>query len=203
MMSHGQPRYTALSGRVVVEPIDSPALPGALLESLAREDDPALLDSAALDETQGRYTVLACRPVDVLALHEGVLTSRRLGELARGSNRDIWRTLREAFECVRAECDEAPPYWPGWIGYVGYEVGRHVERLPGQAQRDTPLPDLRLGFYDALAVYDALLGEWSLIRLEFDDPPPGAGACAEALRAMFEHAVANPTDAAPQRTEQA
>jgi len=42
----------------------------------------------------------------------------------------------------------------GWIGFFGYELGRHIERLPGSAIDDIPMPLVRLCFYDRLIAYD-------------------------------------------------
>jgi len=92
---------------------------------------------------------------------------------------------------------------PGWIGYVGYEMGRHVERLPGRAARDTSLPDLRLALYDALLVYDALEHTWTMAELIFDRPTLGAGRGAEALRKIVARAPRACGEAPPRPTEHA
>ena len=188
---------------VVVEPLDAVCLPGALLAPLAAQPDPAWLDSAAFDETYGRYSILACRPIDVLTLGEGVLAGKRAGILAGGGNEDFWAALAEAFAWVQADNDDDLDFGPGWIGYVGYEVGRRVERLPGRAVRDTHLPDLRLAFYDAVLIYDAVRTSWSLAYLRFDHPPQGAGEGAKVLRTMLRRAAADPIDAGPVRSEHA
>ena len=168
-----------------------------MLDDLCRQVDPALLESSALHEQYGRYSVLACRPLETLTLREGVLTDRAGRVLAEGST-DVWAVLEEA---MTPSCDAPRPagagYVPGWIGYVGYEVGRHVERLPGRAPRDTHLPDLRLAFYDALLVYDALESRWMLVDLVFDDPPPGAGKAAEVLQALARTPGADEPPPAP------
>ncbi len=170
-----------------VERLDLSAAPGALLDALLAEPDPAVLDSTALHREYGRYSVLACRPLDVLTVREGRLSSRLAGDLAEGA--DIWRPLHAAFEPLLAPgAASDAPYAPGWIGYAGYEIGRCVERLPGRAIRDTHLPDLRMGFYDAVLVYDALDGSWRLAALAFDDPPPGAGEAAGVLRRIAAEA---------------
>jgi len=191
-----------LRARTEVTQLQTSALPGDLLEAVARQDGPAVLESTALHETHGRYTVMACRPLEVLTLRQGVLAGSRGEILAADSDEAIWQALDEAFGAVDVPNepgnDEAG-YLPGWIGYVGYEVGRHVERLPGRAVRDTHLPDLRLGFYDALLVYDAILKRWRLVRLLFENPPPGAGQAAETLLAIAagDHAAADPQPPSP------
>jgi para-aminobenzoate synthetase component 1 len=42
----------------------------------------------------------------------------------------------------------------GWIGYFGYELGRHIERLPQTTRDDLAMPLVRLCFYDRLLTYD-------------------------------------------------
>jgi len=190
-----------VTARLVVTRPDLRCRPGALLEALTEEDDAVMLDSSALHEDFGRYTALACRPLDVLTLHGRRLRDRS-GHLLAEDDKALWRVLGQAFEAVeltdRAETSGCPV--PGWIGYIGYEVGRRVERLPGRAGRDTPLPDLRLGFHDAVLVYDAAAGSWHLLELVFDTPPPGAGVAGQALRTIAARA-GGPADTGPAAIE--
>ena len=184
-----------LSARVVAEPIEADRPPGALLGPLDRHPDPAMLDSSALHGQYGRYTVLACEPLEVLRLRSGVLTDRA-GRVLADDRPGLWAALREAFGCVEVAGPQPQTgYVPGWIGYFGYELGRSIERLPARAVRDTPLPDLRIAFYDALLVYDALERRWRLVALAFDRPPAGAGRAADALRAVAREARADPSGA--------
>jgi len=174
--------------------------PSALLSLLAEQPDPAALESSALHETFGRYSLFACRPIEVLTLRNGRLTDRS-GRLLAGDDEGIWAALASAFAAVRLEGSPPSGYAPGWIGYIGYEVGRHIERLPGRAVRDTPLPDLRLGFYDAVLVFDAVRREWRLIGLDFDEAPDGAGQAAQALRDLQARAGGLAAELPPRPTE--
>lgn len=153
--------------------------PDALLPSLARQPGPAVLESTALHPTHGRWSIYTCRPMAVLTWHDGRLHCTD-GEGApcdpatpTGTNQAppaLWDALAAAFGHVRlhGSADAPGGYAPGWIGYVGYEVGRSIERLPGRARRDTPLPDLRLAFHDALLVFDGVERTWW--RVELCDP---------------------------------
>jgi len=176
------------TAHVVVEPIDCPAPPGGLVEALDRQPDPVMLDSSALDDEYGRYSVLTCAPIEVLTLREGVLTNRS-GRVLGREDETIWQALEAAFSGIvlrpPLSAHERPGYLPGWFGYLGYELGRHVEKLPGRAVRDTALPDIRLGLHDAIALYDALTEQWSLVELVFDAPPRGAGRARRFLREML------------------
>lgn len=184
-----------LTARVVVEPIGPDCSPGAVMDLLAEETDPVLLESSALHGDYGRYTVAACCPLEVIALRDGKLQDSSSNTLAEGDDA-IWSALADAFGKVKLEGH--PPeagYVPGWMGYFGYEVGRHIERLPSRAVRDTHLPDMRMAFYDAVLLYDTLEQSWWLVRLEFDSSLRDAGHAAKTL----QNIIARATDAPPEK----
>ena len=169
---------------IVWKPVELHSPLPELLALLKPDDEPALLDSAATDASYGRYSILACRPVEVLTLDQGVLTDRAGRVLASGAE-EVWAQLTEALRPVAAKAPQCP-YSPGWIGYVGYEVGRLIERLPGRAATDTNLPDLRLAFYDAIVLHDAVENAAKLVELKYrQTPPAGAGAGAELLTGIL------------------
>lgn len=194
---------TIHSGKVVIEQVSIDCPPGAMLDALTACDGPVLLDSSALHDRYGRYSILTCCPIDVISASDGVLTDRAGHVLAEGSDQ-LWKALDQAFSAVAADCrDVELPYGPGWYGYLGYELGRNVEQLPGKARRDTRFGDLMLGFYDAALIYDALEKAWWLAELKFDTDPPGAGAAAKALRRIASSAAALPGEPFPTATEKA
>jgi len=75
----------------------------------------------------------------------------------------------------------------GWAGFFGYELGRHIENLPEQAEYDLPVPIVRLGFYDKLICYDHTRGEFLLISLQFEDEQ-GADKKIESLKEILKQA---------------
>jgi len=189
-----------------IEKLDLHLPPAALLNAIAEHADPVFLDSSALDERYGRYSVLTCNPLETLNLVDGVMTDRSGAAIASGDEQ-VWETLSSAFESVKIE-DAEPlaeyPYVPGWFGYLGYELNRCIERLPGRAVRDTSFPDLRIGFYDAVLVYDAVERRWYLAELSFASPgaadPPGSGP---VLRTIIENAESGADTDYPVRVESA
>jgi para-aminobenzoate synthetase/4-amino-4-deoxychorismate lyase len=48
----------------------------------------------------------------------------------------------------------------GWFGVLGYQLGRGFERLPAPPKRPTPLPELRMSYFDHVLRYDAGAGAW-------------------------------------------
>jgi para-aminobenzoate synthetase component 1 len=48
-----------------------------------------------------------------------------------------------------------PPFQGGAVGFLGYELGRHLERLPPSPAGGLDVPDMVIGFYDTVAAFDA------------------------------------------------
>jgi anthranilate synthase component 1 len=47
-----------------------------------------------------------------------------------------------------------PPLHGGAVGYLGWDVVRHLERVPAEAADDLDVPDIQLQFSDRLVVFD-------------------------------------------------
>lgn len=98
---------------------------------------PVLLDSAS-GGAHGRYSILAAGPQQVITAVPGETGAACLAR-------------------VRAALAElAPASWPagirlpfgaGALGLIGYDFGRHLERIAQRARADISLPDLHLGLY--------------------------------------------------------
>jgi para-aminobenzoate synthetase component 1 len=150
-----------------------PDLPAAILTAsadtdlpLAREiayDDPLrlfapwaeqpyamLLDSAAAGLGQGLHSFICVDPFQVLESRDGAISCggrRRAG--------DPFAALRgELARFAQPSLPGLPPLQGGAVGYLGYELARHLERLPAAALEDGGLPDLVLGFYDCVVAFD-------------------------------------------------
>ena len=84
----------------------------------------------------------------------------------------------------------------GWIGYLGYELGRHIERLPQRAVDDLSLPLVRLCFYDRLLAYDHRKDTFRIIALELPDdtelPERKIGAVERILGKATHRTVVQP-----------
>ena len=77
-----------------------------------------------------------------------------LGE--RSFTGDPFAVLQRALAHHRLAHDPAlpVPFQTGAIGWLGYGLCHHLERLPHPAADDLALPDLMLGFYDAVLAFD-------------------------------------------------
>jgi len=83
-------------------------------------------------------------------------------------------------------------YGPGFFGYLGYDLGRHVERIPSIAKDDSLIPDLWLGLYDHIIVFDHGGRTASLLSAEFGNAGRSRDRKAELLR-TYRQALGNTT----------
>jgi para-aminobenzoate synthetase component 1 len=65
-----------------------------------------------------------------------------------------------------------PGFTGGLVGYLGYDLARHVERLPSVALDDPALPRLRLLLCDHVLAYDHANAQWYFCGIAW----PGADA---------------------------
>jgi para-aminobenzoate synthetase component 1 len=121
----------------------------AYYPTVARQPFPFLLESALGD----RWTLLGSNPYALL--------------VARGDRLSLWREGREKtfrgnpFDVLAQLLAERPlendrglPFPGGAVGAFGYDLGERLERLPHRAEDDLDFPDLVVGLYDRVVVYD-------------------------------------------------
>jgi para-aminobenzoate synthetase component I len=141
---------------VVVEPWQA-GTPEAAAARLREARGLVWLDSALRAPRTGRWSVVACEP-------RWTLTSRgRLVTLASADGVRTWQAdpLAALTAAIEAEgwpgagiSPSALPFVGGAIGYLGFELGRHVERLPATTIDDVGAPELAVAWYDAALLWD-------------------------------------------------
>ena len=159
--------------------------PGAFA-AFAGDTVAAFLDSAA--ETgcpRGRYAYIAADPFRVITAGKG-------GTNVDGSPvaGDPFEVLERHLKTFRMGNDpDLPPFQGGAVGYLGYELGRHLERLPPPLETGLDVPDMVIGLYDTIAAFDVQTRQaWIFARdagafdATLDRPPPEARAEAMAAR---------------------
>ena len=134
--------------------IPSSPLPVAVCDAVADLDHPVFLDSGMQIGRFGDYSFVSCRPSLILRSW-----GRRVESVEAGSTRcfeaDPFEVLEEQLAGRRRESIAAPvPLTGGAIGYLGYDLGRLIEVLPDDTVDDTGIPEMYLGFYDAVYGYD-------------------------------------------------
>jgi para-aminobenzoate synthetase component 1 len=110
----------------------------------------ALLDSAAAGDPRSRYSYIAVEPFRTILADE---TGVRLD--GRPASGDPFAALETELARHRAPAAESPvPFAGGAVGFLGYELGRHLEKLPQRHPNADRLPDMAIGLYDAIVAFD-------------------------------------------------
>jgi len=166
----------------------------AIFHRLAAKPYSCFLDSSLAMQRLGRYSFIGFDP-------HLVLTSR--GLRCRWWRRDGGTTytdenpldaLRTALNEYRLEdgTEELPPFLGGGMGYLAYELGRYLEKLPGNAVDDLGLPELCFAFYDRVLAHDYREERTWLAATHPEDP---ARVLEEARRTLEEEAPDYPSPA--------
>ena len=97
-----------------------------------------------------RYSYLAVRPFRVI-------TADSSGVFVDGMARagDPFSVLERELAACRLPAGDGPvPFRTGAVGFFGYELGRHLERLPPALTDPFGVPDMVVGLYDLIAAFD-------------------------------------------------
>ncbi len=142
--------------RPLVEEIAPAPDPVSCCESLEGLPYRLFLDSANTGSRFGRYSFLMADPV---AIVRGRGRETECLDVLTGTSRtavgDPLAALRQLMSPHAAEpMAELPPFQGGAAGYVAYDWGLTLERLPAPRFDDLGLPDLVMGLYDWVIVWD-------------------------------------------------
>ena len=134
--------------------------PATAFATFSADPVAALLDSAAEAGGRGRYSYIAADPFQLVIA----------GERAA----DPFAALEAALKPFRLQNDPGlPPFQGGAVGYLGYELGRHLERLPPPPAAGLDVPDMVFGLYDTVAAFDVETRRaWIVARDVASRPPP-------------------------------
>lgn len=120
--------------------------PLAAFAALAGQKGSVLLDGGAAEGARARYSILAADPFAWIEVP--------------GTGADPFMALEQALAPFkRPALPGLPAFTGGAIGFIGYEAGRHLERLPPPRATGLDLPDMAFGLYDTVAVLDHQTGE--------------------------------------------
>ncbi len=142
-------REPTASYATTVTPIPTAATPAQAAVIFGKHTDCCILESTLPDDTYARYSVYAVDPVEVV-------------EIPFDPMADPLEALPVRLGLDRpCGSSGAPiPFAGGWFGYLGYEAGLAAERLWPSAAWPGYLPVVRLGLFDAVAVFDHARGQW-------------------------------------------
>ncbi len=153
-----------------VEELDGAPPMDEIFHRLAHLPYSCFLDSSLVMPRLGLHSFIGYRPFLVLATR-----GRRWVKLYRDGSRETgegnpfdvlrWTLKGYALEEVGKE-EDLPPLKGGCMGYLAYELGRHIERLPGRAVDDLGLPEMCMAFYDRLITHDHTSGRTFVVGLD-------------------------------------
>jgi anthranilate synthase component 1 len=134
--------------------------PVTAFELLGRGEHAFLLESVVGNEKIGRYSFIAANPGVVYQVKDG--HARIIDHRNGGKQRDFHTTdpLTDIGRLVagkRYHRDKTlPAFTGGVVGYCGYDTIRYYEgeKLPAPPADDRNLPDMLLGLYETLVVFD-------------------------------------------------
>ncbi|MBB6305859.1 aminodeoxychorismate synthase component I [Xanthobacter tagetidis] len=124
----------------------------ALAAFSAVADDPfcAFLDSAAAGDPRARWSYIATDPF-------ALITADAAGTRVDGRPvpHDPFSALEAALAAQAGDDLSGPaPFRTGAVGFLGYELGRHLERLPVPHALGPAVPEMAFGLYDVIAAFD-------------------------------------------------
>ncbi len=142
-----------------------------ILSRLRPSQCPAFLDSASGPKELSRYSYLAWDPLAVLECREGS-SHLRMQDRSFALADSPLLALREVFKAFEIDRSAVPfPFAGGAIGWFGYELGRWIEKLPPSPPDDLHFPEVWLGLYDRMLVFDHEKRETLLILCEEGEKP--------------------------------
>jgi anthranilate synthase component 1 len=162
--------------------------PVAAFAKVRRDPFAFLLESApAGGETWARYTFLGTEPRAAWRLTDATVedwTPERGWHGARQPADPLADLEAELSRYDPVDVPDLGDFWAGAVGYFGYDVARHLERLPRPPRRAIEAPDAIFVFTRALVIIDNLRGR---ARIVLAVPLP-AGADEPTLRRAYEEA---------------
>jgi para-aminobenzoate synthetase component I len=166
--------------------------PLELFAVVAGDRHAALLHSA-VDDGRGRHSLIGLEPFAVVIGRDG------------GTEVDGAPVAGSPFDALRAALGRdrlprvpgLPPLQGGAVGYLGYELGRHLERVPlAPATPDDP-PEAALMLCDVVVALDNRERRAWIVSSGLPEADPVARAARAAAR--LDHVVARLADSGPLR----
>src|SRR5260221_2851169 len=166
--------------------------PARLFAPFAGQPGSMLLDGPP--SAAGRHAFIAVEPFQWLESKNGAISLD-----GRRSEGNPFAVLRRELARFPLLADPGlPPLQGGVVGYFGYELARHLERLPAAAGDDRQFPDLALGFYDVIVAFDRQdRRAWILSSGHPEADPAARRARADARLQAIAARLAGAGDEAP------
>ncbi|KJS02987.1 MAG: anthranilate synthase [Peptococcaceae bacterium BRH_c4a] len=115
--------------------------PITLYAKLAGGKASFLLESVEGAERLGRYSFIGFDPYMMITCHRGITTLEKDGHREELTG-DPFAVIEKLINDFRSPVlDKMPRFYGGAVGYMGYDMVRHLERLPDLGRSDTGVAD--------------------------------------------------------------
>lgn len=115
-----------------------------------------LLESVEGGEKWARYSFLGTDPAMIIKGRGDAVEVVRNGQVERlsftGDPLEVVKKVMAQYRPV--EIEGLPRFFGGAVGYLGYDLVRHLEKLPRRNKQGLDLPDLALMVTDSLLIFD-------------------------------------------------
>jgi anthranilate synthase component 1 len=152
-----------------------------------------LLESVTGGERWARWTFLGTRPREAWRADPGGRVRRWTPDDGWGDPVAVPDPIADLAARVRARTPVVPPgvprFFGGAVGYLGYDVVRHIERLPDPPPDPFGLPEAVLAFTDLVVAIDNVYDRAQVIATVPVGDVPAATRRA-GLRERYDDAVA-------------
>lgn len=127
-----------------------------------------LLDSGRDTESLGRYSFMGSNPfLTIEAKNSKILVDKGKEKIELDGNPFV--ILNQYLNKYKVENQTTIPFIGGAVGFLSYDLCHHVEVIPRNAVDDIHIPDMIMGFYDLIIVFDNLEEKVFVVSICFSD----------------------------------
>ena len=169
------------------------------------KDNAFLLESVQGGEARGRYSIIGINPDLIWRCRDGKAEVQRADGFVADKDSDApLKSLKRHVEEVRMALPaELPPMSVGLFGYLGYDIVRHMERLPSPPPDVLKVPDAIMIRPTVTAVFDNVRDALTVVTPVWPDATIDARTAYDRATARLEAVVADLERAAPSAPQSA
>ena len=168
-----------------IEKLDYPVSCEAIFDAFYQEDMAVFLDSS-LKNKLGRYSIIGLSPYMILKENDGILYVN-----GKAEDVSLEHFLKKYLKEHKEDNPTELPMLSGGIGYFSYDYGRKFEQINTRHEKQIPVPEAMLVFYDNFIIEDMEKGEiWLAANGNLKDKKQSASE----LRSLILERVQNKTE---------
>lgn len=168
-----------------IEKLDYPISCETIFDAFYQEDMAVFLDSS-LKNKLGRYSIIGLSPYMILKENDGILYVNGKAEEV-----SLEHFLKNYLKEHKEDNPTELPMLSGGIGYFSYDYGRKFEQINTRHEKQIPVPEAMLVFYDNFIIEDMEKGEiWLAANGNLKDKKQSVSE----LRSLILERVQNKTE---------